>query len=318
MALRDGARVLVTGGAGFIGSHVVDAYVEAGLDVVVVDNLATGSRANLNPAARLYEVDIRDRAALERVFAAERPEVVNHQAAQASVRVSMEDPPKDAEINVLGSLNVLETARNHGVRKLIYAATGGAAVGEPKYLPVDEEHPVEPLSPYGADKHAVEHYCALYQHSFGLETTILRYANVYGPRQDPRGEAGVIAIFAGLMLIGQRPTVFGSGDQERDYVYVSDVARANVLALSKGVGRMYNIGTGVSASVNDLFERLAELTGYGEPPIYAAALPGEVFRIFVTYERAQQELGWEPMVDLDEGLRRTVEAIRTGGASGGA
>ena len=310
--------MLVTGGAGFIGSHIVDAYVEVGLDVVVVDNLATGSRANLNPAARLYEVDIRDRAALDEVFAAERPAIVNHQAAQASVRVSMEDPPKDAEINVLGSLNVLEVARRYGTRKLIYAATGGAAVGEPKYLPVDEDHPVEPLSPYGADKHAVEHYCGIYQRSFGLEATILRYANVYGPRQDPRGEAGVIAIFVGRMLAGQHPSIYGSGDQERDYVYVEDVARASVLALTKGGGGMYNIGTGVSASVNDLFERLAELTGFGEQPTYADALPGEVFKIYVTYERARRELGWEPTVDLYEGLRRTVESVGAKLAGGGA
>ncbi len=310
MAEVEGARVLVTGGAGFIGSHVVDAYVAAGLDVVVVDNLATGSRANLNPAARFYEVDIRDRAALEQVFAAERPQVVNHQAAQASVRVSMEDPPKDAEINVLGSLHVLEAARKHGARKVIYAATGGAAVGEPKYLPVDEDHPVEPLSPYGADKHAVEHYCVLYQKSFGLETTILRYSNIYGPRQDPRGEAGVIAIFAGLMLAEQRPTIYGTGDQERDYTYVEDVARANVLALTKGGGGMFNIGTGVSASVNRLFSDLAELVGFSEQPIYAAPLPGEVFKIYVTYERARQVLGWEPTVDLREGLKRTVESVR--------
>src|SRR3954447_5432853 len=239
-ALPDRTRVLVTGGAGFIGSHVVDAYVAAGLDVVVVDNLATGSRANLNPAARLHEVDIRDRAGLERVFAAERPEIVNHQAAQASVRVSMDDPPKDAEINVLGSLNVLEAARRYGTRKLIYAAPGGPAFGEPKYLPVDEDHPVEPLSPYGADKHAVEHYCAIYQQSFGLETTILRYANIYGPRQDPRGEAGVIAIFTGLMLNGGHPQINGTGEQERDYAYVGDVARANVLALTRGGGGMFN------------------------------------------------------------------------------
>ncbi len=318
MAEVAGARVLVTGGAGFIGSHVVDAYVAAGLDVVVVDNFATGSRGNLNPAARLYEVDIRNRAALEQVFATERPQIVNHQAAQASVRLSMEDPPKDAEINVMGSLNVLEAARKHGVQKFIYAATGGAAVGEPKYLPVDEDHPVEPLSPYGADKHAVEHYCVLYQKSFGLETTILRYSNIYGPRQDPRGEAGVIAIFVGLMLADQRPTIYGTGDQERDYTYVEDVARANVEALTKGGGGMFNIGTGVSTSVNGLFASVAELTGFGEQPIYAAPLPGEVFKIYVTNQRARDVLGWAPSVDLNEGLRRTVESIRSKRAEEGA
>ena len=309
-AAAEKTRVIVTGGAGFIGSHVVDAYLEAGLDVSVVDNLATGSRENVNPAARLYEVDIRDGAALERVFAEVRPEIVSHQAAQASVKLSMEDPPRDALINVIGSLNVLEACRKTGVRKLIYAATGGAAVGEPAYLPVDEDHPVAPLSPYGANKHAVEHYCVLYEKSFGLETTILRYSNIYGPRQDPRGEAGVIAIFAGMMLAGGQPVVYGSGEQERDYVYVSDVARANVLALTRGSGRMYNIGTGVSTSVNGLFDRLAELIGYDQPRKHEAALPGEVFRIYLTNDRARDELGWTPAVSVDDGLRLTVEHMR--------
>ena len=310
MAASGKARALVTGGAGFIGSHVVDAYIQAGLDVAIVDSLATGSRANVNPAARLYEVDIRDGEALDRVFATERPDVVSHQAAQASVRGSMEDPPRDAAINVLGSINVLEAARKHGARKVIYAATGGAAVGEPKYLPVDEDHPVAPLSPYGASKHAVEHYVALYNETFGLDTTVLRYTNIYGPRQDPRGEAGVIAIFAGLMLTGGQPIVNGTGEQERDYVYVGDVARANLLALDRGSGRMFNIGTGVSTSVNGLFDMLAELTGYGEPRQHGPALSGEVFRIFVTNDRARDELGWQPTVELHEGLRLTVESIR--------
>jgi UDP-glucose 4-epimerase len=318
MANSGRPRTLVTGGAGFIGSHIVDAYVAAGLDVVVVDNLTTGSRANLNPAARFYEADIRDAAALEQVFAAERPDLVSHQAAQASVKLSMADPRGDAEINVIGSLNVLEACRKHGVKKLIYAGTGGASVGEPKYLPVDEDHPVEPLSPYGADKHAVEHYCALYQHNFGIETTILRYSNIYGPRQDPRGEAGVIAVFAGMMLAGQRPTVNGTGEQERDYVYVGDVARANLLAIEKGSGRMYNIGTGVSTSVNTLFDLLAELTGHDQPRQHGPQMPGEVFRIYVTNDRARDELGWEPTVGLDEGLRLTVESIRAQAARGGA
>ena len=319
MAASGKARALVTGGAGFIGSHVVDAYIQAGLDVAIVDSLATGSRANVNPAARLYEVDIRDGEALDRVFATERPDVVSHQAAQASVRGSMEEPARDAAINVLGSLNVLEASRKHGVRKVIYAATGGAAVGEPKYLPVDEDHPVEPLSPYGASKHAVEHYVALYRQTFGLDTTILRYTNIYGPRQDPRGEAGVIAIFAGLMLTGGAPIVNGTGEQERDYVYVGDVARANLLALEKGSGRMYNIGTGRRTSVNDLFDTLAELTGYGEARRHGPALSGEVFRIFVTNDRARDELGWQPTVELHEGLRLTVESIRaTLAAQGGA
>ncbi len=308
-------RVLVTGGAGFIGSHIVDVYIANGHDVAVVDNLASGPRANLNPAARLYEVDIRDAEAIGRVFEAERPDVVSHQAAQASVRVSMENPRLDAEINVLGSLNVLEACRQWGVRKLIYAGTGGATVGEPRYLPVDEEHPVQPLSPYGADKHAVEHYCDLYRHNFGLDTTILRYANVYGPRQNPRGEAGVIAAFARRMLAGEEPIVNGSGEQERDYVYVSDVARINLLALGGGSGRLYNVGTGVCTSVNELFDRIAAIVGYSRPRRHGPGLAGEVFRIMVTCERAQAELGWTPAVALDEGLRLTVESLRAAGSA---
>jgi UDP-glucose 4-epimerase len=307
-------KVLVTGGAGFIGSHVVDRLLEAGHDVAVVDNLATGKRGNVDPAARFHEADIRDPEALDRVFAAERPDVVSHQAAQASVGASMADPVRDAEINLIGSLRVLEACRHHGVRKLIYAGTGGAAVGEPKYLPVDEEHPVEPLSPYGADKHAVEHACAIYRASFGLDTTILRYANVYGPRQDPLGEAGVIAIFAGRMLAGDsEPVVNGTGEQERDYVYVGDVAEANRLALDRGSGGMYHLGTGVGTSVNELFDRLAKLTGYARPRRHGPGLPGEVYKIWLSAERAGRELGWAPHVPLDEGLRLTVESVRDAG-----
>ena len=226
----------------------------------------------------------------------------------------MEDPPADALVNVIGSLNVLEACRRFGVRKLIYAGTGGAAVGEPTYLPVDEDHPVEPLSPYGANKHAVEHYCDLYRANWGLDTTILRYANIYGPRQDPLGEAGVIAVFAGRMLAGEEPIVNGSGEQERDYVYVGDVARANVLALERGSGRMYHIGTGVGASVNELFDRLARLIGYARPRRHGPGLPGEVFKIRLSADRARDELGWVPEVALGEGLRRTVEAMRRGPA----
>jgi UDP-glucose 4-epimerase len=228
----------------------------------------------------------------------------------------MEDPPADAQINVIGSLNVLEACRRTGVRKLIYAGTGGAAVGEPKYLPVDEGHPVEPLSPYGANKHAAEHYCDLYRANWGLDTTILRYANIYGPRQDPLGEAGVIAVFAGRMLAGEEPVVNGTGEQERDYVYVGDVARANVLALDRGAGRMYHIGTGVGASVNELWDRLARLTGYAGERRHGPGLPGEVFKIRLTAERARAELGWAPEVDLEAGLRLTVEAMRAERAQG--
>jgi UDP-glucose 4-epimerase len=303
-------KVLVTGGAGFVGSHVVDRLLRAGHDVVVVDNLATGKRGSLNSEACFYEADIRDADALARILDTERPEIVSHQAAQASVNVSMADPVRDAQANVLGSLNVLEACRRHGVRKLIYAGTGGAAVGEPKYLPVDEDHPVEPLSPYGASKHAVEHYCSLYRANWGLDTTILRYANVYGPRQDPLGEAGVIAIFTGRMLGDGEPVVNGTGEQERDYVYVGDVAEANLLALERGGGGMYHLGTGVGTSVNTIFDHLAELTGYARPRKHGPALSGEVFRIFLSIDRARRDLGWMPRVSLEEGLRITVESFR--------
>ena len=303
-------KVLVTGGAGFVGSHVVDGLLRAGHDVVVVDNLATGKRGSLHPEARFYEADIRDADVLARIFDLERPEIVSHQAAQASVKVSMADPARDAQANVLGSLNVLEACRRHGVRKLIYAGTGGAAVGEPRYLPVDEDHPVEPLSPYGASKHAVEHYCSLYRANWGLDTTILRYANVYGPRQDPLGEAGVIAIFTGRMLGDGEPVVNGTGEQERDYVYVGDVAEANLLALDRGGGGMYHLGTGVGTSVNTIFDHLAELSGYARPRKHGPALSGEVFKIFLSIDRARRDLGWTPRVSLDEGLRLTVESFR--------
>ncbi len=305
-------KVLVTGGAGFIGSHVVDRMLAADHEVSVVDNLRTGQRANVSPDVRFHDVDIRDAVALRRVFEAERPEVVTHQAAQASVRLSMEDPVGDAEINVLGSLQVLEACRHHEVRKLIYAGTGGAAVGEPRYTPVDEDHPANPLSPYGANKHAVEHYCWLYRTNWGLETRILRYSNIYGPRQDPLGEAGVIAIFVGRMLAGgdPAPTVNGNGQQERDYVYVGDVAEANLLALDRGDGGIYHIGTGVGTSVNELFDRLAGLIGYSRPRQHAAALPGEVYKIALSAERAQRDLGWQARVSLEEGLRLTVESFR--------
>jgi UDP-glucose 4-epimerase len=303
-------KVLVTGGAGFIGSHVADRLVAAGCDVAVIDNLATGKPENVNPSVRFHRADIRDATELADVFEAERPEVVNHQAAQASVKASMEDPVCDAQINILGSLNVLEACRRYGARKLIYAGTGGAAVGEPKYRPVDEDHPVEPLSVYGADKHAVEHYCSLYRANWGLDTTILRYANVYGPRQDPLGEAGVIAIFTARMLRGEEPIVNGSGEQERDYVYVGDIAAANLLALDRGSGGMYHLGTGVGTSVNGLFDRLARLCGYTRPRRHGPALPGEVFRITLSSERARRDLGWTPGVSLDEGLRLTVDSLR--------
>ncbi len=303
------SKILVTGGAGFIGSHVVDAFVEAGHEVVVVDNLVTGKRENVNPAAKFYEVDIRDAEAVEKVFAAERPEVISHQAALANVRQSLEQPVTYGEVNILGSIILLEMARKYECRRFIYASTGGACYGEPEFLPVTEEHPINPLDPYGISKHAVEHYLYSYRHNFDLSYVVLRYPNVYGPRQDPLGEAGVVAIFTNLMLQGKQPTINGSGEQQRDFVYVGDVARANVLALDRGDG-IYNIGSGIPTDVNTIFAELKAITGYPGEAHYGPPKPGEVFRIYLDASKARRELDWEPTVSLNEGLTRTVAFFR--------
>ncbi|NLT74866.1 MAG: SDR family NAD(P)-dependent oxidoreductase [Chloroflexi bacterium] len=304
-------KVLVTGGAGFIGSHIVDALLENGHDVVVVDDLSTGKRANVNTRARLYQVDIRDEQALDAVLAQEKPEAISHQAAKANVRESMVRPQLYAEVNILGSLNLLELARRHGVRKVIYASTGGAVYGEPEYLPADEQHPINPLDPYGASKHQVEHYLYIYRKHFGIDYTVLRYPNVYGPRQDPDGEAGVIAIWTALMLKGQPTVVHGSGEQQRDFVYVGDIARANVLALERGGGEIINLGSAIGTSINEVFDLLQETTGYGLKREHGPAKQGEVFRSYITREKAESILGWRPTVSLAEGLEQTVAYFRS-------
>ncbi len=304
-------KVLVTGGAGFIGSHVVDAVLEAGHQVAVVDDLSSGKQSNLDARAAFYLADIRDANALAEVFDKERPDVVLHQAAKANVRESMEKPVLYADVNILGSINLLEQARRTGVNKVVYASTGGASYGEPQYLPVDEEHPINPLDPYGASKHNVEHYLYLYHANYQLPYSILRYPNVYGPRQDPLGEAGVVAIFTGKMLRGERPTVFGSGEQERDFVYVGDVARANLLAMMDEHNAIYNIGSGVGTNVNTIFAKLRDIIKFASEPINAPRKLGEVYKIYLDATKARTELGWEPTVSLDEGLRRTVEYFRT-------
>lgn len=302
-------RILVTGGAGFIGSHVVDAYVAAGLDVAVLDNLSTGRRANLNPAVRFYETDMRS-PDVRLVFERERPEVVNHHAAQASVVVSTNDPRGDAEINVLGTLQLWTLCVEFGVRRIVYASTGGAIYGNPQRLPADETHPPAPLSPYGISKLVGEFYLT-YTGTRGPTWAILRYANVYGPRQDPAGEAGVVAIFTRAMLEGRTPTIFGDGTQTRDFVYVEDVAQANLLATSAPTAAVANIGTGMETTVNDLYRHLAQCTGFAGTPAYAPARPGEVYRIALDPAKARQWLGWMPRTPLVQGLRRTVDAFRT-------
>jgi UDP-glucose 4-epimerase len=302
-------KILVTGGAGFIGSHIVDAYLGAGHKVCVVDDLSSGSQINVPEGVRLHQVDIRsDR--LADVFEAERPDVVSHQAARANVRESFERPLLYADVNVVGSLNVLECCRKYGTKKVVYASTGGAVYGEPMWLPVSEDHPIRPLDPYGASKHHVEHYLHLYRVNFGFSFTVLRYPNVYGPRQNPQGEAGVVAIFAAQMLRGSKPVVNGTGEQQRDFVHVSDVAKANVLALKRGDNAFLNIGSGIGTSVNAIFSTLANLTGFRQTAIHGPAKKGEVCRIYLNPERAQEVLGWRAEMSLEEGLSSTVEFFR--------
>ncbi len=303
-------KVLVTGGAGFIGSHVVEALLAGGHAVSVVDNLSSGRRANLPAAARLIELDIRD-PRLAEVFEQEQPDWVAHHAAQVDVRRSVADPLLDADINVRGGLNVLESARRAGVRRFVYASTSGAVYGEPEYLPVDERHPINPLSPYGASKHALEHYLYLYQQNFGLAYVVLRYPNVYGPRQDPHGEAGVIAIFTDRLLRGAPVTIYGDGEQTRDFTFVADCARANLLALENpAAGGIYNLGTGQATSINQVFATLKDVTLYPLAANYGPAKVGETRFICSDASRARAELGWQPEVDLRAGLARTVAHFR--------
>ncbi|MBN2312181.1 MAG: NAD-dependent epimerase/dehydratase family protein [Candidatus Hydrogenedentes bacterium] len=302
-------KILVTGGAGFIGSHVVDAYIERGHDVVVVDNLATGSRDNLNPKAAFVEIDIGSDQ-LGAVFAEHAPEVVNHLAAQIDVRLSVEKPLFDAQTNVLGSINVLQNCVDHGVGKFIFASTGGAIYGDAATLPASEEQTPRPLCHYGVAKYCVENYIRLYGTLHGLRYTILRFPNVYGPRQNPRGEAGVCAILTGLMLEGKTPVLYGHGQPLRDYVYVGDIARANALALDAGDGEVLNLGSGKGASVLDIFNGLKEILAFDQEPRLEPLRPGEVENNYITGDRAAAVLGWRPEVELRDGLARTVAHVR--------
>ncbi len=306
-------RILVPGGAGFIGSHVVDRLVELGHEVAALDDLSTGKREFVHSEARLFEADITDRAAVEACMAEWKPEVVDHHAAQIDVRHSVEDPVHDARTNILGGLELLQACRRHRVRKFIYASTGGAIYGEGRSLPATEDHPINPESPYGASKHALEHYLYLWKQLHGLDYTVLRYPNVYGPRQNPLGEAGVNAIFIGLMLHGKRPRIFGTGEQLRDYVYVADVVEANVLALERGSGEMVNIGSGIGVSVNQIFRELKSLLGFEGEPIHEAPRPGEVQRIYLDAARAERVLGWRPRTPFRDGLAKTIAWSRAAG-----
>ena len=304
-------KILVTGGAGFIGSHVVDAYIAAGHEVAVLDDLSTGREDNLNADAAFHRVDVRDLTKVQSAIAAFRPEIVNHHAAQSEVPKSVADPGNDALVNVVGGLNVLRACVDSGVRKVIFSSTGGALYGEPDVVPADEDHPVRPLSPYGTSKYSVEQYLGTFQRTFGLTFTTLRYANVYGARQDFAAEEGrVVAVFASRMLEGKPLTIDGDGNQSRDMIHVGDVAMANIAALDRGDGGTYHVSTGVPVTVNDLFRKLAILIEYKLEPRFGPARKGDVYRIALDNSRAADELGWAPQIQLEEGLRLTVDYFR--------
>jgi len=304
-------KILVTGGAGFIGSNVVDVYVSAGHEVAVVDNLTTGKKRNLNPQAKFYEIDIRDKA-LAQVIAEFSPEIINHHAAQIDVRKSVSDPIYNADVNELGTLNLLEAAVKAKVKKVIFSSTGGALYGEvAEKNGADENHALEPISPYAITKRSVEMYLYAYKANAGLNYTVLRYGNVYGPRQDPLGEAGVIAIFCGKMLKDAAPTIYGDGKQLRDYVYVGDIADVNLLVLEKGSGMTFNIGMGRGISVNELFACLKEIMEFKKEVIYAPPRAGELFRSVLNSKKIEKELGWKTKIDIKSGLKKTLNWYKT-------
>jgi UDP-glucose 4-epimerase len=307
-------RTLVTGGAGFIGSNVVDVVLEQGDEVMIVDNLTTGRRENIEGAlakgARLVEADMRDGDAMRDLCADWQPEVVFHLGAQIDVRRSVADPAFDAGINILGTINMLAAAHAAGARRFVNSSTGGAIYGEGRVVPAPESHPQAPEAGYGQSKLAAEGYCELFRRLHGFSTVSLRYGNVYGPRQDPLGEAGVIAIFCGKLLDGGQPLVYGDGLQTRDYVYVGDVVGANLAAASSDAGGAFNVGLGVESTVLDIVEILGRLGN--RPDFEAEHAPerkGEIRRIAIDAGRARDELGWEPQVQLEEGLGRTLQSL---------
>lgn len=299
-------KIIVTGAAGFIGSHVADAYAEAGHDVVVIDDLSRGKKENINPRCRFYPCDIRDRKTIDHIFSTEKPVIVNHHAAQMDVRRGVREPIFDAQVNILGGINLLEAAVENGVKRFIYIGTAGAGYGEPDRMPVPEDYPINPITPYGISKHTVEHYLFTFRFLYGLDYVVLRYGNVYGPRQSSRGEAGVFAIFSEQMLAGVQPVIYGDGTKIRDYVYISDVVAANVAAVENGDNEIFNISSGVETTDQEVFDLVRDLLGKSVKPNYAPRRPGEIDRICLEISKAERLLGWNPQVSLVEGARRTV------------
>ncbi|MBC8278668.1 MAG: NAD-dependent epimerase/dehydratase family protein [FCB group bacterium] len=300
-------KIIVTGGAGFIGSNLTDKLIESGHQVVVIDNLTTGFEKFINPHAKFYLADIRDGAVIDKIFKMEKPDIVDHHAAQIDVRKSVDTPVYDAECNILGSINLIKSSLDHKVKKFIYISTGGAVYGEPQNNPVSETHPVNPECQYGISKHTVEHYLYLYRLHYGLTYTVLRYPNVYGPRQNPQGEAGVNAIFIHQMLSGKTPQIFGDGEQLRDYVFIDDIVSANLIAMEKGDNDIFNIGSCIGTSVNEIYHQLKEILSFPHEPEYAPARTGEINRIYLDASKAKEKMDWECRVSFREGLNKTVE-----------
>lgn len=308
-------KILVTGGAGFIGSHVADGLLAAGYQVAILDNLHTGKRANVPAGATFHQADLRDQPRLAEIFAAEKPDAIAHQAALANVRESMSDPATYAQVNVVGTLHLLELARAHGVKKIVFASTGGATYGEGyspdnSKLPFTEESKAQPKDNYGANKLSCEYHLDLYQQNYGLQYVALRYPNVYGPRQDSKGEAGVIAIFAGAMLQNLPTKITGDGKQTRDFCFVGDIARANRLALESDATGIINVGTGIPTDINRVHQVLATATGYTQTPSYVPRPAGEVLATYLDSAKAKRVLGWEAEVSLEKGMARTVAWVR--------
>ncbi len=302
-------KILVTGGAGFIASQIADGFIKEGHEVVILDDLSTGFEKNINPKAKFIKANICDKS-ISNLFEVEKFDVVNHHAAQMDVRRSVKDPEFDATTNILGTINLLQNCVKYGVKKFMFASTGGAVYGEQEYFPADEKHNTQPKSPYGISKLAVEKYLYFYNSEHKLNYTILRYANIYGPRQNPFGEAGVVAIFSTKLLKTEQPIINGQGEQTRDYVFVGDVVKANLLLLNDAESDIYNVGTTVETDVNQLFHYLNKITGAHKDEKHGPAAAGEQMRSVITSEKMFKKFGWKPSTKLEDGLKITVDFFR--------